>query len=50
MMLLVGVVAVAVLGALGWWFSTSITRPLARLNCGSALNNDPSWGWIGVQN
>ncbi len=31
-MLLVGVVAVAVLGALGWWFSTSITRPLARLN------------------
>jgi methyl-accepting chemotaxis protein len=31
-MLLVGVVAVAVLGALGWWFSMSITRPLARLN------------------
>jgi methyl-accepting chemotaxis protein len=31
-MALVGIVAVLTLGALGWWFSTSITRPLARLN------------------
>jgi methyl-accepting chemotaxis protein len=31
-MALVGIAAVLALGALGWWFSTSITCPLARLN------------------